>query len=277
MNTAQFDFVRVLYAEEAVNVLAQYGDHAIVLAGGQSLIPQLSLRPAQPRVVIDLAQAADLRTIESTRDSVRAGAMVTHAAIEDGQVPDPVPGFLPYVAHGIAHRSVRNRATLGGSVCYADPCADWPTVVIALGAEIETLSPQGRRTIAAAEFFPAAFETALRPAEIVTALRFPRHSRTTRWGYYKVHRTLSESADAIVAVVHDAEQGFTRVILGGLRCPPVRLEGVEAEILAGRVSPDRFDLARCEAMLADVPAAVAGNLHNYAFSLGRAMRSAFAG
>ncbi|NVO12743.1 MAG: FAD binding domain-containing protein [Rhodoplanes sp.] len=277
MDTAQFDYVRVLYAEEAVNVLAQCGERGVVLAGGQSLIPQMSLRTSQPHVLVDLGQAIDLRAIEARRDRVTIGAMVTHAMIEDGLVPDPVVGMLPYVAHGIAHRGVRNRGTLGGSACWADPCADWPTALIALDAIITCLSPEGERRIPMTRFYPDAFTTALQPAEIATAIEIPRSSKQARWGYYKVTRTVSESADAIAAVVHDPERGVSRVVLGGLTCPPVVLGAVSEEIRERPPMPDAIRLETCTEMLSEIPALTDVNLHNYAFALSRALRTAFAG
>ncbi|CAL8972470.1 Caffeine dehydrogenase subunit beta [Rhodoplanes serenus] len=275
MDTALFDYVRVLYAEEAVNVLAQYGEQAAVLAGGQSLIPQMSLRSSIPHVLVDLGQAIDLRAIEAHRDHVVVGAMVTHSMIEDGLIPDPMTGMLSYVAHGIAHRGVRNRGTLGGSACWADPCADWPTALIALDATVMALSPDGRRAIPMTAFYPDAFVTALGPAEIATALTVPRGSKLARWGYYKVTRTVSESADAIAAVVFDPERDVSRVVLGGLKCPPVILTDLADELRRRRPGADALKLDACKAMIEHVPALRDLNLHNYAFALGRALRSAF--
>jgi carbon-monoxide dehydrogenase medium subunit len=278
MDAAQFNYVRVLYAEEAVNVLAQTGERGMVLAGGQSLIPQLSLHAMQPHVLVDLGQASDLRAIEARRDTVVIGAMITHAMIEDGLVPDPVAGMLPYVAHGIAHRGVRNRGTLGGSACWADPCADWPTALIALDATMTCLSPEGERRIPMTAFYTDAFSTALKPAEIATSIEIPRSSKRARWGYYKVTRTVSESADAIAAVVHDPERGVSRVVLGGLKCPPVVLGALSDDLRARSPSgPFTIRLETCREMLSELPALADVNPHNYAFALSRALRSAFAG
>ncbi|WP_146604595.1 FAD binding domain-containing protein [Rhodoplanes roseus] len=276
MDSAQFDYVRVLYAEEAVNVLAQCGERGVVLAGGQSLIPQMSLRAAVPHVIVDLGQVTDLRVIEAHGDSVSIGAMVTHAMIEDGQVPAPITGMLPYVAHGIAHRDVRNRGTLGGTACWADPCADWPTALLALDATLVTLSPQGERRIPITSFYPEAFTNALGPAEIVTSIVLPRSSKRARWGYYKVTRTVSESADAIAAVISDPERGVSRVVLGGLKTPPVVLTELSEDI-RHRPPSGTVGLEACEEMISHLPGLADVNLHNYAFALNRALRSAFAG
>lgn len=276
MDAAHFDYVRVLYAEEAVNVLAQFGERAVVLAGGQSLIPQMSLRANMPHVLVDLGQAIDLRTIEAHGDHVEIGAMVTHAMIEDGLVPDPIAGMLPYVAHGIAHRGVRNRGTLGGTACWADPCADWPTALLALDATVATLSPEGERRIPITAFYPEAFATVLGAAEVVTTISVPRSSKRARWGYYKVTRTVSESADAIAAVVHDPERGVSRVVLGGLKCPPIVLTEVSDEIRRRPPTPATIKLDACTERLGHIPALTDVNLHNYAFALSRALRTAFA-
>ncbi|MDC7785493.1 FAD binding domain-containing protein [Rhodoplanes sp. TEM] len=275
MDSAQFDYVRVLYAEEAVNVLAQCGERGVVLAGGQSLIPQMSLRSSVPHVLVDLGQATDLRTIEARGDTVAIGAMVTHAMIEDGLVPDPMAGILPYVAHGIAHRDIRNRGTLGGTACWADPCADWPTALMALDATMVTLSQQGERRIPITAFYPEAFTNALGPAEIVTSIVLPRSSKRARWGYYKVTRTVSESADAIAAVISDPERGVSRVVLGGLKCPPLVLDELSTRLRERPLEPGEIRLEACKEMISHLPALVDVNLHNYAFALSRALRSAF--
>lgn len=275
MDSAHFDYVRVLYAEEAVNVLAQCGERGVVLAGGQSLIPQMSLRSSVPHVLVDLGQATDLRTIEARGDTVAIGAMVTHAMIEDGLVPDPMAGILPYVAHGIAHRDIRNRGTLGGTACWADPSADWPTALMALDATMMTLAQQGERRIPITAFYPEAFTTALGPAEIVTSIVLPRASKRARWGYYKVTRTVSESADAIAAVISDPERGVSRVVLGGLKCPPLVLDELSAHLRERPPEPGEIRLEACKEMISHLPILVDVNLHNYAFALSRALRSAF--
>ncbi|MBK5957699.1 hypothetical protein CCR97_05675 [Rhodoplanes elegans] len=275
MDAAQFDYVRVLCAEEAVNVLAQCGERGVVMAGGQSLIPQMSLRSTVPHVLVDLGQATELRMIEAHGDTVMVGAMVTHAMIEDGLVPDPVAGMLPYVAHGIAHRDVRNRGTLGGTACWADPCADWPTALVALDATMVTLSPEGERRIPITRFYPEAFTNALGAAEIVTSISLPRSSKRARWGYYKVTRTVSESADAIAAVISDPERGVSRVVLGGLKSPPLILTEVSKDFAERPPDLGSMRLEACEEMIADLPALADANLHNYAFALSRALRSAF--
>lgn len=275
MDAAHFDYVRVLCAEEAVNVLAQCGERGVVMAGGQSLIPQMSLRSTTPHVLVDLGQATELRMIEAHGDAVAIGAMVTHAMLEDGLVPDPIAGLLPYVAHGIAHRDIRNRGTLGGSACWADPCADWPTALLALDATMVTLSQEGERRIPITQFYPEAFTNALATAEIVTAISLPRSSKRARWGYYKVTRTVSESADAIAAVISDPERGVSRIVLGGLKCPPVILTELSKAFAERRPDAAGLRLEACQEMIADLPALADANLHNYAFALSRALRSAF--
>jgi carbon-monoxide dehydrogenase medium subunit len=156
-------------------------------------------------------------------DSVTIGALVTHAAIADGRAPDPGQNVLARVAEGIAYRAVRNRGTIGGSLCHADPAADWVTVLTALNATALTSSG---RAIAVANFVTAAFRTALQSGELLTAVRIPRLRRGARWGYVKACRKPGEFAHAMAAVLID--EGM-RLVIGATGGRPILLRD-EAEI-----------------------------------------------
>jgi carbon-monoxide dehydrogenase medium subunit len=196
-----------------------------IMAGGQSLGPMLNLRLAQPTHVVSMAHIPDFVAVEETKDAVIVGACVTHAAIADGRVPDIGKGILPLIAQGIAYRAVRNRGTIGGSLCHADPAADWLCTLSALDASVLTLTTDGGRAIALTKFVVGPFRTALRPGEIVQAVRIPKVSRDARWGYYKACRKPGEFAHAMAAVLLDPARGIRRAVIGAVGGAPIVLDG----------------------------------------------------
>ena len=201
---------------------------ARLLAGGQSLGPMLNLRLVRPAVLIAIGQLPELCAVEDTAGAVIIGAGVTHAAISDGRTPDIGERILARVAEGIAYRAVRNRGTIGGSLCHADPAADWLCTLVALGASVLTTSAEGGRTIALAQFVSGAFRTVLLPGEIVRAVRIPRPSPGARFGFYKACRKPGEFAYAMVAVLVDEPRGIRRAAIGAVGGAPVVLEGDSA-------------------------------------------------
>jgi Aerobic-type carbon monoxide dehydrogenase, middle subunit CoxM/CutM homologs len=197
-----------------------------VIAGGQSLGAMLNLRLARPSTLIDLDGIADLRRAELSGSDLVLGAMVTHARIEDGEVPDVTAGMLPRVARGIAYRAVRNRGTVGGSLCHADPAADWASALAAAGAFCELQGPQGTRAVPAARFMVSAFEPDLQPGEILARIRVPAFGAGARWTYRKHCRKTGEFALAIVAGLRDPARGVERIVFGALDGPPCVIERV---------------------------------------------------
>lgn len=212
MKAARFDYVRPTSVAEALTALAQAG--AKPMAGTQSLGPMLNLRLARPACVVDVARLPDLRAVEERPDGVLYGAAITHAEFEDGAVPDPTGGVLARVASGIAYRAVRNRGTVGGSLVHADPAADWPTVLTALGARVHLAGPAGRRELALEDFLTGAFETALAEGEMLTGVFVPRLSPDARFGYRKSCRKVGEFAEAMCAVLADGPLGVHRLVIG---------------------------------------------------------------
>lgn len=202
----------------------QQDDLAKVVGGGQSLGAMLNLRLAQPASLVDVARIPDMLGHRVVDEELVLGAMTTHAAIEDGVVPDVTLGMLPHVAHGIAYRAVRNSGTIGGSLCHADPAADWVTAMAALDATLEIEGPAGRRTAPATGFLVSAFEPRLEPAELLVQVRIPALGRGARWSYRKFCRKTGEFALAIVAAVHDPARGVERLVLGALDGPPLVFE-----------------------------------------------------
>lgn len=214
MKAPRFDYQKPADLPAALQLLAQAGEAAKVLAGGQSLGPLLNLRLARPKLLVDVRGIEALAASEATAETVSLGACTTHAAIEDGRVPDPSRGMLAHVARGIAYRAVRNRGTLGGSLAHADPAADWVTVMAVLDATVVVHGVRGVREIPAAGFMTGPLSTALAPDELLVAVRVRKLPAGARWSYYKFNRKPGEFADAIAAILVDPDRGVWRVALG---------------------------------------------------------------
>ncbi len=221
MKAAAYQFLPADSIDGVAQAMAGGGFGCKPVAGGQSLGPMLNLRLAQPDALLDLERLDELRAVHEAADAITFGALTTHAQIEDGCVPDPSRGLLPQVASRIAYRAVRNRGTLGGSLCHADPAADWVSTMPLLGATLIVANAQdGRREIAAADFMTGAFETDLVDGELLVGVRVRRASDAARWSYRKFCRKTGEFAKAIVAAWHDPATDAERLVLGALDGAP---------------------------------------------------------
>jgi carbon-monoxide dehydrogenase medium subunit len=226
--------------EEAVARLGELGDGAKVLAGGQSLIPMLSLRLAYFDHLVDVGRIPELRDVQSDSDTVVVGATALDATIEhDADLAARVP-LLARVTPYIGHFQIRNRGTVGGSIAHADPAAEYPAVALALEAEIEAVSPRGRRQIPAADFFEGFWTTALDDDELLVGVRFPVW--TGRCGF-AVHEFTRRHGDfalagAVVAVELDADDRVARCAIGLLGLGPTPLRATVAEHAAVGAKPD---------------------------------------
>lgn len=224
MKPAPFEYVRPRTVEEAVRVLAST-PQAKVLAGGQTLGPMLNLRLAQPEVIVDISRIPELAQVSQEVDAVTIGATVTHAAIEDGRVPDPTGGFLPRIARGIAYRAVRTRGTIGGSLAHADPAADWLSALIALEAEVVVAGSGGTRREALGAFVRGAMQTELGADELLAGVRIRKFSPKARFGFHKICRKTGEFAEAIGVIADDPEQGVFRLVSGATGGKPIVVQG----------------------------------------------------
>ncbi len=186
--------------EEAVAVLAQVGADGKVLAGGQSLIPVLSMRLAGPGHLVDINAVAGLDDVTVTGDAVRVGALVRHSGLQcHGGAHAALPLLRQALEH-VAHPAIRNRGTTVGSIAHADPAAELPAVAVLTGAVVEVLSSRGRREVDAADFFLGPLETVLEPDELVEAVRFGRLPDDTRTHFSESARRRGDYALAGVAV-----------------------------------------------------------------------------
>lgn len=234
MKAPAFTFLRPASLDEALVALAAGEGEARILAGGQSLLPMLNLRMAAAETLIDIGGLTELGEIAEADGRVRIGARVTHAALEDGVGGDRWNGMLAFVARDIAYRAVRNRGTIGGSLCHADPAADWPVAMMALGATMQIAGPDGRRELDSEAFSLDVFSCALEEGEMLTAVSLPRLSPAARWSYRKMRKKAGAFGEAIAAVVHDPESGLVRVVAGSSPLGgPARHADLEASIAAG--------------------------------------------
>lgn len=200
MKPPVFEYLRPTTLEAAVSTLAAEGDRAKLLAGGQSLVPVLNLRLAAPELLIDLNAIESLRELVYESDgTLRVGAMTRHRSLERNTDVARNHPLIPAVVDHIAHVQIRNRGTIGGSLCHADPAAEWPALCLACEAEMTLVGPEGSRKLPAAQFSLGVYSTALESNEILTQIRFPAWPKHRRWGFLEVSRRRGDFA--IVGVI----------------------------------------------------------------------------
>jgi carbon-monoxide dehydrogenase medium subunit len=200
MFPAAFDYRSPSTLDEALGVLADRGDDAKVMAGGQSLIPLLKLRFSQPALVVDIGRLPGLKDIKREDGHVRIGALVRHVDVERSKELATLVPLMVEAVHWIADPLVRNRGTVVGSVCHADPSGDWGSIMLALNAELVAQSKSGERVIPVDGFFQGPFTTTLRPDEIVTAIRVPLPTGHAGGSYHKLERKVGDFATVAVTV-----------------------------------------------------------------------------
>lgn len=237
MIPTQFDYVVPSSVDEALAALAQHGDDAKVLAGGQSLLPVLRMRLNAPEVVIDLGRIDALREIRDDGDSVTIGAMATYQSILDDATVKQSLGLLHQAVSEVADPQIRHRGTLGGALVHADPAGDCGAPTLALEADLVIQGPSGERTVAASDFFEDLFTTAVGDDELLTAIRFGKYDG---WGshYEKFVRVAHQwpivSVAAAVKVdggtISEARIGLVNMGSTALRAPATEaaLVGVQA-------------------------------------------------
>src|SRR5713226_10492470 len=200
MFPAAFDYESPASLDEALGLLAKHGGGGNIMAGGQSLIPLLKLRFAQPGLLVDIGRLKGLSGAVRHNGSLKIGALTRHVDIERSRDLGGAWAILPEAAHWIADPLVRNQGTIGGSICHADPSGDWGSVMLALDAELVARSGKGERVIHAADFFQGPFTAALRPDEILTEIRVASSSKSSAGAYNKLERKVGDFATVAVAV-----------------------------------------------------------------------------
>ena len=233
MYPASFEYHRPATVDEAVRLLGTHKDDAKLLAGGHSLIPLMKLRLTTPKHVIDLRRVTGLSGIREEGGTIVIGALTTHYAVESNASVKAKCPILAEAAAMIGDPQVRNWGTIGGSVAHADPAADWPAVILALGGELRVTGPKGTRTIKVEDFFKDVMTTALGPDEVLTEIRIPALASGSGTAYVKHPHPASRFAVVGVAAILTVSGGTCRkasVAVTGVGPKASRARGVEAAL-----------------------------------------------
>jgi carbon-monoxide dehydrogenase medium subunit len=264
MKPPPFKYVAAESLEHALEQMAEHGDAAKLLAGGQSLIPAMNFRVLQPSVLIDLNRIDSLEYIEPADDgTLLIGAMTRQRDLEKSEAVEHVSPLLHEAMPHIAHPQIRTRGTLGGSLAHADPAAELPVIVIAGGARMRATGPDGNRWIEAKDFFEGMFSTALRLDEVLVEVAFPPRAPSSGWSFEETSRRRGDYAMMGVAVQVELDGDGVckdaRLIYQNAGDGPIEAEQAEA-ILRGETPDDEvFASAAIEA--ADKEIDPMGNIH----------------
>lgn len=240
MKAPPFDYLRATSLAQVFQLLQQHGDDARVLAGGQTLIASLNMRLSEPGLLIDIGALQALRGITLQGSMLRLGALATHADIERSPLVAQHAPLLAQAAPHIAHAAIRNRGTLGGSLAYADPAAEWPACMLALDATLVLASSRGERQVPASDFFTGLYSTALADNEIIVACDVAVLASGERQAFDELARRHGDYAMAGLAArasLHDGRLQGLRLAFLGLEDKPVRALRTE-QALEGRTVDD---------------------------------------
>lgn len=261
MKPPAFEYLDPTSIEEALARLAEFGDEAKILAGGQSLVPLLNFRLARPAVLIDINNLADLAGIEPVDGGLRIGALTRHAAVERSALVRAGWPVLAEAAPLIGHRQIRNRGTFGGSLAHADPAAEWPLLVRLLDGRMRIRRAGGNGAIEypAAEFFTGYLSTVLGPDELLAEVILPPLPDGVGWAFQEVSQRHGDfalvAAGAIVGWAADGTVASLRLAIGGVGPAPVRAAEAEAAAVGRHLDEDllREVAARVQAAIDPEP------------------------
>jgi aerobic carbon-monoxide dehydrogenase medium subunit len=224
LKAPDFNYIKASSLEQVFTLLEQLRDEAQILAGGQSLIPMLNLRMANPKTLIDITGLHDLRDIRQSADRIIIGALTTHSEILSSRVIKQFVPLLAQAAPHVAHMAIRNSGTIGGSMALADPAAEYPAVAMALNAQIVLRGREGERRVSAEDFFQGLYKTAINPDEVLIAVEFPCYTTNQRTNFTELARRKGDYAMVGVAV-NLSLQGSTvssaRVVFMAIEDKPV--------------------------------------------------------
>jgi carbon-monoxide dehydrogenase medium subunit len=270
MIPSAFEYMRPTSLAEAARLLATHADDAKLLAGGHSLLPMMKLRLAIPTVLIDIARLAELSAIHEQNDTILIGACTTHYAAETSELLRQRCPLLGETAAAIGDVQVRNRGTIGGSIAHADPAADWPAAMLALGAQIKLVHGSGERLVEADDFFVDLLTTTMESHEILTEIHVPVNPPRTGSAYLKMPQPASGFALTGVAaqVTLGTDDTVQRVAVGitGVSSKPYRARATERALQGQAATPQAVAQAAEQATdgveaLEDIHASPAYRLH----------------
>ena len=242
MKPAKFDYHRAENIQHACALLAEYGDDAKILAGGQSLIAAMNYRLARPEVLIDISNVEKPNRVIDEQDGVRVTATTTQRFAEkDTGLRQRIPVLVHAIEH-ISHFQVRNKGTVGGSIVNADPASELPAMSLLLDAEFEIESVSNKTVVPAEDFFITYMTTSLQVDEVLSSVLFKAPPRTSGWGFHEVVRRAGDFAlagsAAIIDLDADGKCSYARVALFGVAATPVRAREVENALLGKQRSPE---------------------------------------
>jgi aerobic carbon-monoxide dehydrogenase medium subunit len=251
MKLPRFEYAAPETLSEAVALLSSGNGNAKIISGGQSLMPLLAFRLAAPDLLVDLRKLKGLDRIRISEDGVRLGAKVRWCDIEaDGRLPVAHPLLVEAVRH-VAHYQIRNRGTVGGSICHADPAAEMPGIAVTCDAELTIFGSAGTRVEKAVDFFKGALVTSLKPDDVLTEIRLPPWPADRRWAFLEFARRRGDFAMAGVALFYDVDgRGrMENVHIGafGVGDGPVRLNTAEAALDGHELTEDVISIASAAA------------------------------
>ena len=238
MKPAAFRYFAPRTLDEALDLLAEHGEEGKVLAGGQSLVPAMNFRLAQPASLIDINRIGALDYVREEQGAFCIGALARHARFEAPVAEGALSGFLPRVARHIAHLPIRVRGTFGGSLAHADPASEWCLLAATLDAELVVASRRGSRRLRANEYFVAALTTALEADELLTEIRLPLLTQEWQTGFAEFSRRAGDYALAMCAACLRFENGRVaeaRIGIGGATDRPHRIVAAE-QLLIGSIA-----------------------------------------
>ena len=253
MIPSAFDYYAPTTLQEAMSLLTQHGENAKVLAGGHSLLPMMKLRVIEPQVLIDINRINGLSGIRESEGLLKIGGLTRHAELEHSDLIRSKYPILADAAQVIADPLVRNRGTVAGSLCHADPAGDWASVMLALRAELVVTGPAGKRTLLIDDFLVGPFTTSLRPGEILTEIHMPTSKEKHGSAYLKLERKVGDFATAAVAayLVLSKNGVCAQVGIGLTGVGPKNLRAKRAEdALRGKV-PDEDAIKKAGKLAAE--------------------------
>ena len=248
MKASAVDYVRATSLPQALSLLAEHGDGAKLIAGGQSLLPALNLRLSAPALLIDIARLPELQGVTVVDGTLRIGAGCTHATLLTHPALAAHAPLIPRALAHVAHPAIRTRGTIGGSLANADPAAELPACALALGAVMVLQGPAGTRTVAADAFFTGLFETALAPGEILVAVEIPLQPGA-QWGFAELSRRTGDYA--MVGLAAHGTQGAWRLGFFSVGSTAIPARHAAAALAPGIT--EHTLAAACDALAADLP------------------------
>ena len=248
MKPARFRYLRAASVSDALQALAENPD-AQILAGGQSLIAMMNLRLVKPACLIDINRISNISHIDEDGDGVAIGALARHNDVKHSPLVQERCPLLTEAYESIAHHTVRNRGTLGGNLCHADPSSETPAVMVATGATLMLQSLRGRREVGAEDFFLGTYETARRQDEMLTEIRLPGRG-TDGWAFAEISNRHGDFAIAVIATTLTLANGrceAARVVASGVGEHAARLKPAEDALIGGPIDDARLDAAAAAA------------------------------